>query len=134
MPDFAKWVMAAEPRLPWPAGTFIHHYDENRNAGEMIVVDNNPVGQVMVQFGDTVRLMPHRTWTGTATKLLEELEKLLPTDPSSLRTVKPERWPKAANILAGHLRRLAPVLRKHGIDVPPPIASKHQRTYQVIVH
>jgi hypothetical protein len=51
-------------------------------------------------------------WHGTASLLLSDLETRIDD-----RTKKRPEWPKTARKLSGELRRLAPNLRKTGIEV-----------------
>ena len=62
------------------------------------------------RFADAVRGLIHdkRNWTGTAARLLE----LLPAPDGTAKT-----WPRTARGVSGHLRRVAPALRKHGIGI-----------------
>ena len=39
MADFARWVVAAEPALGWPAGSFLKAYTGNRDAIHEIALD-----------------------------------------------------------------------------------------------
>src|SRR5262249_53878312 len=59
------------------------------------------------------RLVDERVqWRGTASELLDELNKLVEDKVTLSR-----EWPKRANALSGQLRRLAPNLRKTGLEV-----------------
>lgn len=61
-------------------------------------------------FADAVRAFIHerRYWMGTAAQLLGHL----PAPDGA-----PKNWPKTARGVSGHLRRVAPALRKHGIGI-----------------
>ena len=61
-------------------------------------------------FADAVRALIHdkRYWMGTASMLLAHL----PAPDGAAKT-----WPKTARGVSGHLRRVAPALRKHGIGI-----------------
>lgn len=67
------------------------------------VIDADP-------FADAVRAMVHekRDWAGTAARLLEILP---PPDGAA------KGWPRTARGISGHLRRVAPALRKHGVAI-----------------
>ena len=106
MADFFKWVTACETAL-WPEGTFAAAYEANSAAAVTTTIDADLVA------GAVVALMADRnTWTGTATNLLATLTPLVPLE--ALRT---KDWPKSPNHLSGHLRRVAPLLRKVGIKI-----------------
>lgn len=68
MADFAIWVVAAEPALPWKPGAFLAAYTRNR----AVVVENSLEGDVVAV---AVRsFMEHQQpWEGTPTELLNEL-------------------------------------------------------------
>jgi hypothetical protein len=107
MADFATWVVAAEPALPWEPGTFLAAYTRNRAA----VVEHSLEGDVVAV---AVRLLmaERDTWEGTPSALLEALEALVPES-----TKRSKAWPKAANALSNRLRRAATFLRTTGIEV-----------------
>ena len=103
MADFALWAVACEPGCPWPAGTFWRAYAENRQAAVEATLDGDPLA-------DIVRgITP---WTGTAADLLKKLNT------SVDETVRNRRdWFSKPRQVADALRRLAPGLRRVGIDV-----------------
>ena len=69
MADFAVWMVAAEPACPWPNGTFLAAYASHKQDAIEAMLDGNPLG-------DAVRALA--PWTGTATDLLAELNRLTP--------------------------------------------------------
>ncbi|HEV2344516.1 MAG TPA: hypothetical protein VGS97_10525 [Actinocrinis sp.] len=97
--DFAKILAAIDQVNGWT--TF---NDFTILAGEITeaVIEADP-------FADAVRtlIQTKRTWTGTAAALAE---LLTPHDP-------PKTWPRTPRAVAGHLRRVAPALRKNGIAI-----------------
>jgi hypothetical protein len=107
MADFATWIVAAEPALPWEPGTFLDVYSGNRAA----VVEHSLEGDVVAV---AVRLLmaDRETWKGAASDLLKTLEALIPES-----TKRSKAWPKAANILTNRLRRAATFLRAIGIKI-----------------
>src|SRR5262249_30578946 len=52
------------------------------------------------------------SWSGTATELLERLTALV-----GEAAARDKDWPKRPNALSGKLKRIAPALRKLGIEV-----------------
>jgi hypothetical protein len=108
MADFARWVAAAEPALPWERGTFMRTYTENRDEAAVIALEDSPAAQALLAFMKD-RWEP---WVGTASELLEGLNARRSHDEKP-----PEGWPKKPNGLSGMLRRLAPNLRLAGLDV-----------------
>jgi hypothetical protein len=107
MADFALWVTAAEPALPWEPGGFMQAYDKKRAEAVQDAVDSSPVGSAIQ------RLMEDRNeWEGTPAELLSELEKIVDET-----TVKMKVWPKAANTLSRKVTETSSFLRKIGIDI-----------------
>lgn len=117
MADFARWVTAAEPALPWEPGTFMAAFEGMREDAIRTAVESDPVAAAVV------RLVDKGSWQGTASELLTALE------PFTLeQTTKTKAWPKTARTLAGRLRRAAPNLRAVGVDVEHFRASDKRRT------
>jgi hypothetical protein len=108
MADFVFWVTACEAAL-WIEGTFETAYTANRDNLIETVLEANPVAGAIRDL-----LTTKKEWTGTATNLLNDLNFL---DMAS--GVKRERryWPQTAHQLSGKLRRIAPMLRKSGIEI-----------------
>ncbi|MDP9366356.1 MAG: hypothetical protein M3Q10_19395, partial [Chloroflexota bacterium] len=106
--DFAEWVVAAEPALPWTRGAFLEAYAGNQADANDLTLEGSPVAQAVRD------LVVGRTepWLGTATDLLKALEAVVDE-----QVKKQKAWPASARTLANALRRLAPNLRASGVDV-----------------
>ena len=113
--DFAKILAAIDTVNHWT--TFA---DFTLLAAEITeaVIEADP-------FADAVRtlIQEKRAWTGTAATLAE---LVTPNDP-------PKSWPRTPRAVAGHLRRVAPALRKNGIaiDFLRDAGGKRQRLIQL---
>jgi hypothetical protein len=60
MADFARWVVAAEPALPWEGGDFLAAYAGNRADANTTVLEASAVaGELMKFMTKTIE------WTGT---------------------------------------------------------------------
>ena len=101
MADFARWIVAAEPALPWGKGKFLEAYERNRRDALSISFEVDIVASIIRDFVKT-----EKTWEGTASELLDALKKFDPED-----TVHNRAFPKMANLLTNRLRRIAPSLR-----------------------
>lgn len=109
MADFAKFAIAAESALGLPEGSFVRVYGGNRQEAHETVVDSSPVALALQ------RLMEHRQrWQGSASELLQELEKLVDE-----KTTKGKDWAGNPKILGKKLIRLAPDLRAMGLMITP---------------
>ena len=108
MADFATWIVAAEPALPWEPGTFLDVYSRNRAA----VVEHSLEGDVVAVAVRLLMADREEAWEGAPSGLLEALEALVPES-----TKRSKAWPKAANSLSNRLRRAATFLRAIGIEI-----------------
>lgn len=107
MADFAIWASAAMPALNIDADQFLSAYAGNRATANESAIESSLIAEPLLG------LMNDRDeWQGTATALLGELENR-----AAPRIVKQKGWPKRANVLSGELTRIAPNLRRMGIDV-----------------
>lgn len=111
MADFAVWSVAAEPAFPWPTDTFLSAYAGNRQGAVDDVLDGDPLVEVVRSIAP---------WTGTASQLLTTLNAKVADD------VKRQKgWFSRPRQVADALRRLAPGLRRTGIEVA---FTKHGHT------
>jgi len=107
MADFARWVVAAEHDLPWEGGSFMKAYLENRASIIELGLEADPVGSsIMTLMGKS------EEWTGPATDLLADLNKVAPDHFRRLRG-----WPKQPNALSNKLRRSATFLREKNYEI-----------------
>jgi hypothetical protein len=116
MADFARWVVAAELACPWKPGQFLNVYAVNRQQAIEAVLE----GDVVADLAQT--LCADDGWQGTATNFLAEL---------NTRATESQRrskdWFTKPRQVADALRRLAPALRRIGVDVRHGRAG-HRRT------
>jgi putative DNA primase/helicase len=107
MADFARWVVAAESSLPWEGGSFMKAYLENRASIIELGLEADPVGSSIMTLMDK-----NEEWTGPATNLLADLNKVAPDHFRRLRA-----WPKQPNALSNKLRRSATFLREKNYEI-----------------
>jgi hypothetical protein len=104
MADFVKWVVAAEPVLPWPRGEFLSSYRVNRDTANVVSLEASPI------YGPLAAIdLP---FENTASELLIRLLAGLPDSKKP-----PKGWPANARALSNALRRSAPNLRRDGVDL-----------------
>ena len=116
MADFATWICAAEPSLPFSQEAFLRAYSNNRRESVSLSIESSPVAtsiQALVAAGE---------WEGTATELLQTLSGRVHDDVRKTRA-----WPKDARSMSSKVRRLAPLLRQAGVDVTFDTPG-HQKT------
>jgi len=106
MADFARWIVACEPMLPWPPGSFLRAYGGSRSAAQTDAIEASAVGRVVLDWD-----LPSSGWSGTATQLLADMTQ------RDGDAAKQKDWPSKPNLLSKELRRIAPNLRAHGIEV-----------------
>jgi hypothetical protein len=108
MADYALFAIASEKALGLENGEFMTTFNESREQSRQIVIESSPVGEAIVRLMEKTPLV----WKGTASELLNELEKH--TDEATYRS---RYFPKASNSLSRQLTRLAPDLKALGIEV-----------------
>jgi hypothetical protein len=104
MADFAKWVVAAEPALPWAAGEFLAAYRANRDSANVVSLEASAIYAQLLAI--------ELPFEGAANELLGRLHAKFPD-----ATKPPKGWPANARSLSNALRRIAPNLRREGIEV-----------------
>jgi len=107
MADFAKWISAAEPALPWPIGGFMEAYDDSRADAVAQALQADVVAVAVMEL-----LEDAGDFEGTATELLEVLEAYVPE-----KTRQTWSWPKTPRTLSNRIRRAATFLRQTGVEV-----------------
>ena len=102
MSDFGRIGIALEKHLNWLEGTFIAAHEANKLEAIIIGLDSEPV---VTALG---ALMANRAYyEDTPENLLNELKQHVSEDTRR----KSSKWPNAAHVLTGRLKRLAPALR-----------------------
>ena len=107
MADFAVWITACEQALGWATGTFMAAYTENRSSANETAMEASIVGTVVVEF-----MADRPAWEGTSADLLAALEAK-----AGEKVQRRQDWPKSPRKLSGDLRRVAPNLRRAGLDI-----------------
>jgi len=119
MADFAVWGEAISQALGTRADEFTKLYEDNIRGKNEEVVRSNPVAAAIMEFMKDC----DDGWTGTATPLLTELEKVaieLKLD------TKDKSWPKAPHILTHRMREILSSLRDVGVEVRFDYPAKRQ--------
>jgi hypothetical protein len=107
MADFARWVVAAEGALRWPAGAFLNAYAGNRAQVGEAALEGSVLALCILQL-----MRDRASWSGTASELLLEIR-----DRAFSFTDDRQAIPRQANRLSSELRRITPLLRGRGVEV-----------------
>jgi hypothetical protein len=122
MADFALWATAAEPAFGVRSGDFMAAYAGNRSGLNETALDSCPIAPFLMILMDN----NGGHWEGRAGELLEALN-CLATDEAK----REKGWPGGANILSGVLRRIAPNLRRVGMEVI--LDNRNARRRKIII-
>lgn len=123
MADFATWVVACEPALPWDGDQFLGAYADQREEAVETGIEADPVAVALVEL-----LESKREWKGTATDLLATLDGRRDGRPT------PKGWPETPQAMGGRLTRAAPLLRASGLSVCRYRDTDSERTRIVHLH
>jgi len=121
MADFAFLAVAAEAAYGHD-GQFLGAYTRNSNEAIEAGIEASPIGASIIE------LMEGRTeWVGRGKDLLEILNDI--AGPVQTRS---REWPHSLKGLANSLKRLAPPLRFHGIEISRFKDGKGNRLYKIM--
>jgi hypothetical protein len=122
MADFAMWIVACEPAVGWPAGTFLKAYERNRREANSLSVEASVIGTLIQEIA------AQGEWIGTATELWKKLGELAGPDAQ-----KQVGWPKNGRSVSGQLKRIAPNLRAQGVMVNWLPRTSGRRQIQILL-
>lgn len=108
MADATRWVTAAESAFGWPPGRFLAAYRRCIATTYAAVVEADPVAGALLAFATA------SGWCGSAGDLFQVLKCPGGDQPGAARD---RGWPKTPHGMGGALRRLAPALRRAGVEV-----------------
>jgi len=108
MADFSVWATAGESGLGLEPGAFLLAYGSNRADANGLALEACVLAPAIQDFASA-----RHVWEGTAQELLDELEQMDGSDKLKSR----RDWPKNPQGLGKRLRRIAPNLRRIGIEV-----------------
>ena len=87
MADFAEWIVACSPALPFSADEFLDAYVSNRRGAMDLSLDGDPIAEAIFRI---------ESFEGTASELLSKL-----SDEVSEEVRRSKTWPKSARALGG---------------------------------
>ncbi len=120
MADFVRWIVAAEPALPWQPGEFLEAYARNRQGVHDTALCGSPIGPALLALMSNVG-----RWEGSASELLRALAPYANMDNN--RSALIQGWPRSPHALSNMLTALAPNLRARGIRLTRPARSANKR-------
>lgn len=104
MADFAKWLVATEKGLGLKSNSILNAYFENRANANKDVLEASPIFVAVLKIAEN-------GWSGTASELLSAIKLRVPPE-----SIERKDFPKTAQALSGAIKRIAPNLRKVGIE------------------
>ncbi len=119
MADFAQWGVAVERALGHKEGSFLKAYGSNMEEANAATLENAPI------VAPLLALLKERGadgWDGACVDLLCNLTARAGYEGKKA----PPGWPQTSKALSNILHRLAPNLRKQGVEVEKPSGS-HKR-------
>lgn len=105
MADFAKWIVAAEPAMPWASGRLMAAYDRNLGMANELALEDSLIVDLLEQV-----VGEGQTWTGTATGMFGEMKRHYGREFAGA-------MPRSERALSQELNRLKPNLRQIGFDI-----------------
>jgi DNA polymerase-1 len=109
MADFAVWAEACLRGAGYPAGAFLKAYEANRGDVNVLALEASPVAGVLLK---ALQAEPEGAYEGEAAALLTWLD-----GHAGDALKKQKGWPTRPHVLSGQLRRMAPTLRRAGVEV-----------------
>jgi hypothetical protein len=104
MADFAVWIAAAEPALPWETGAFEKAYAQNRTHSSYSQIEQNAFSRLLCRLAQ-------EEFSGTTSDALKSLESL-----ASHSELQQKDWPSTESVAGKKMKRLAPALRSVGFE------------------
>lgn len=114
MADAAHWVTACEHGLDWNIGRFNELYRLNRQQADQIALQSDRFAASLLQL-----LSGRSVWEGTPTALCDALAELVED--------RDRQYMPGPQKVSGKLKRIAPNLRRMGVDVETGVRNKDQR-------
>ena len=119
MADFASFIVAAEPALPLPPGTFMRAYTGNRMRAHVDKVASDFVASAIHKM-----LLREQEWVGTTTELLSQVTQ-------RASQPLPRSFPTSHQALTAYLRRIMPALRGVGVQRESIERTSERRAFRL---
>jgi energy-coupling factor transporter ATP-binding protein EcfA2 len=123
MADFATWVAACEPALPWNEGEFMQIYEQAAQEALIDLIETDSFANAMLKLVEDVG-----TYEGTPTALWNRL-----IDKGNINLqYPPHGWPKGPRGIANKLKRISPQLRVMDIKIYYSRSGKKGRNIKIV--
>jgi hypothetical protein len=128
MADFAEWIVAAEPALPWKPGAFLDAYNENRASIHHSALEADLFANALLEW-----FKGQDEWQGKASDLLVKIEEEAgDSDQKKIESLRRKKgWPTDPTRVSVKLRRLSSFLRRVGVEVTFNERSGRGRTISI---
>lgn len=113
MADAWHWISAAETAFGWPVGSCLDAFNKNQLKTNEIILNSSPVYPFIRKILGSADVKSEGQWEGTAEKLLDAVN--IHRETASF--VDNQFFPRTPRALSDSLRRIAPALRRDGIDI-----------------
>ena len=104
--------------MGYPDNTFLYAYYKNIGLQTEQAIEASPVAVAIKEF-----MSSKKYWKGTATELLDELEKI--AEDLKIKIKNNRQWPGAPNSLSRKLNEVKTNLREIGILIERPTDTKN---------
>jgi len=107
MADFCRWGYAVAEALGFGGQIFLDDYKQNISTANEMAVSSSPLATAILSLMKDLPI-----WEGTASNLMEELERIAAVERINIRS---RGWPKGPNAITGRLREIKSNLEDIGI-------------------
>lgn len=116
MADWAKWVCQTCHSWGQTPDEFCADYWNSKGKAEIVLIGNDPFADAVVKF-----IEAKKQWTGRISELRQGLMGmgLTPIDPAAVG------WPQKDVVMTNALKRIAPVLKRMGIEYSSRLMSRY---------
>lgn len=111
--DFAKWGIAIERTLQWPAGAFMRSYARMLDDGTQDMIEGSPFAAAVVALASS----PGAEWRGTPDELLHLVRATVPPGAT---------LPRSARGVTSALERYGNTLKRAGVTIERPPRGKER--------
>jgi hypothetical protein len=109
MVDATRWALAASPKLGCPRAKLEQTLQSNRGRRDELVLDASVFASAAIELA-----IARTHWEGTTAELKIALET--ETEAGKANASNKQTWPQTVQAVVALFSRLAPILRRQGVD------------------